>query len=126
MCRTMATYPLALLLGACLLGCAYGGPWTRIDCLPEEMAGKVTIDEDWVCEYDMSCTCTVSKRDCYYCDPWGIEKTSTSSYDSHGVLVSATGGGCDCRHYCEYGVQGPMAQRVPKATVCVRNPTWGR
>ena len=106
----------------CLSGSLYRKQVDLVNCLPADVAGKKTLDKKWFCNSERSCTCTEVMRDCWYCDPEGMERTGTSSYDSHGRLVSDDGG-CDCRHYCEHGVEGYGIQPSTfQQTQCVRNP----
>ena len=116
----MSPYFLMVFCFACLVF-STGSKWTVVNCLPDHLAGKKTLDKEWVCNSDGSCTCTEVMRDCWYCDPEGMERSGTSSYDSHGGLVSDDGG-CDCRHYCEHGLEGYGIQpSTLEQTHCKRN-----
>ena len=49
----MFPYYLMVLYIACLVVCT-GSKWTVINCLPDHMAGKKTLDKEWVCNSDGS------------------------------------------------------------------------
>ena len=91
-----------------------------IECT-SDIEGKKITQKDWECHADGSCKCSVWFRDCFYCDPFGLERNGTNSYNSNRQAI-VENNGCDCRYVCKYGVESNGMSPTIKQTKCVRNP----
>eukprot|EP00092_Neocalanus_flemingeri_P015254 GFUD01016484.1.p1 GENE.GFUD01016484.1~~GFUD01016484.1.p1 ORF type:complete len:124 (+),score=21.34 GFUD01016484.1:111-482(+) len=108
---------LYLFFFTVLLGCATS-EYITIDC-PASLAGKVITELTWECHSNGSSTCTETRSDCFYCDPFGYKRVLSNKYDENGDLTTGYGG-WDCSSKCSTspGSSGTQSTKINKQTRC--------